>query len=150
MKITKKTVVGFKKTVKEYLYRYNSYKVGIDNFERIMDTLGSLNRSQAKSLKEYKKVKSMVDRAMGKLSDRERTFIQLKFFHGYPMLDIGEKLGCSQRLLYQIQKNALHQIYLTLGELEEIELPKELKKYIRNILYEIKEGRWNLSRKFHK
>jgi RNA polymerase sigma factor (sigma-70 family) len=150
MKVTKRTVDGFKKTVKDYLYRYNSYKVGIDNLARIMDMLGTLNRSQAKNLKEYKKVKSMVDRAMGNLSERERTFIQLKYFDKYPMLDIGERLGCSQRLLYQIQKNAFYQIYLSLGELEEVELPEELKKYIKSILYEIKEGRWNHSRKFHK
>lgn len=149
MKITKKTVDGFKNTVKEYLFRYNSYKVGIDNLARTMDTFGSLNRGQTKKFKEYKKVKSMIDRAMEKLSDREKTLIQLKYFHRYPMLDIGEKLGCSQRLLYQIQKRAFYQIYITLGELEEEELPDGLKKYIKSILYEIKEGRWNYSRKFH-
>jgi CRISPR/Cas system-associated exonuclease Cas4 (RecB family) len=65
------------------------------------------------------------------------------------MLDIGEKLGCSQRLLYQIQKNAFNQIYLSLGELQEVVLPEGLKKYIKSILYEIKESRWNNSRKFN-
>jgi DNA-directed RNA polymerase specialized sigma subunit len=149
MKITKKSVVGFKRTVKDYFYRYNTYKVAIKNLDRAVDNFGPLNRSQAKSLKEYKKVILLVDSAMEKLSDRERTFIQLKFFHRNPMLDIGEKLGCSQRLLYLIQKNAFNKIYLSLGELEEVELPEGLKKYIKSILYEIKEGRWNQSRKFH-
>jgi RNA polymerase sigma factor (sigma-70 family) len=150
MKITKKTVVAFEKTVKDYLYRYKFYKLGINNLLRAEDIFGSLNRSQTKVIKEYNKIIFMVDRAMEKLSERERTFIQLKFFHRYPMSDIGEKLGCSQRLLYQIQKNALYQIYLSLGELEEVELPKELKKYIKSILCEIKENRWNPRRKFYK
>jgi hypothetical protein len=67
MKITKKTVIEFKKTVKDYFYLYNSYKVGVDNLLRAVDMFGPLNRSQVKSLKEYKKVIFLVDRAMEKL-----------------------------------------------------------------------------------
>lgn len=96
--------------VKEYLLYYDYYKVGIINFKRTIELMGPLKKEQAKNLQDFERIVRTVDQALDDMNERERTFIQLKYFQRQPMSEIEKQMLCSQRTLYRIHRNALERV----------------------------------------
>ena len=51
-----------------------------------------------------------LDDAIGKLSDREKKILALRFFQGKTQMEVSEEIGISQAQVSRLEKNALNQI----------------------------------------
>ena len=51
-----------------------------------------------------------LDDAIGKLSEREKKILDLRFFQGKTQMEVSEEIGISQAQVSRLEKNALNQI----------------------------------------
>lgn len=131
------------RTIENYLNKYISYQIGIKNCEKqlnyMMPTLTAkydqnasfyiannteqvaLDRITTKLLEEieqYKLILASIDNALSELTEKQRLFVELRYFRGLKMYEIKPCLHVSEeKTLYRIRRQILDKFLISLNNL---------------------------------
>lgn len=138
------------RTIENFLYKYNTYKIGIKNCQQQLDYMMpsltarydsdgrsasyyiandtekvALDRITSKralilleEIEQNKIIISSIDNALDELDEKQKTFVQLRYFSGLKMYEVKTQMHVSEeKTLYRIRRQILDKFVISLGSL---------------------------------
>jgi hypothetical protein len=95
-----------------YYIANNTERVALDRItsKKALDLLEEIER--------YKLIIALIDNAVGELDEKQKTFVQHRYFSGLKMYDVKAKMNVSEeKTLYRIRRQVLDKFEISLSSL---------------------------------
>jgi hypothetical protein len=131
--------------IENYLHKYNTYKIAVRNCNKqlnyMLPTMTSrngaeefiandteevaVNRLESKKalkireeLEQYKLIISCIDEAISELDEKQKTFVELRYFKCFKMYQVKEEMSYKEdKSIYRIRKQVLDKFLISLNNL---------------------------------